>query len=477
MNSTETSVFRARGRLREYSSLLGAGMRLFDVALVGFAGWVAHWAYLGQPGLSASYELALLIGILLAALMLSRFGVYRAWRGASLLDELGRITVAWAAVAIVLVVLAFLTKMGATYSRVWGGSWFMLSWVLLLASRLVQRSVLNWARAQGFNSRRVVVVGARGLGATVAEQILEEPWAGLQIVGMFGECERVLAERGLDVPVFGGTRGVLEFVNREQVDQVWLALPLSEEDQIRALVEDLRNTTVDVWLVPEVSALRLLGRSITEVAGLPVVELSVSPMNGSNRVLKAIEDRMLALLILLLISPLMIAIALAVKWTSPGPVLYKQKRHGWNGAEFDMYKFRSMVVHDEGENTVTQARRDDPRVTPLGAFLRRTSLDELPQFLNVLQGSMSIVGPRPHAVAHNHHYRELIDAYMQRHKVKPGMTGWAQVNGFRGETDTLEKIQKRVEYDLYYIEHWSLWFDLRIILMTIFKGFVNPNAY
>jgi len=186
---------------------------------------------------------------------------------------------------------------------------------------------------------------------------------------------------------------------------------------------------------------------------------------------------LLALLILLLISPLMLLIALGVKLTSPGPVLFKQKRLGWDGQPFKVYKFRSMVVHREEGGLLTQASMGDVRVTPFGAFLRRTSLDELPQFFNVLRGTMSIVGPRPHAIEHNEQYKELVDDYMRRHKVKPGITGWAQINGWRGETDTLEKMRKRVEYDLYYIENWSLWFDLRIILLTVFKGFVNKNAY
>lgn len=472
MNAGKTKGFRLRGRLRQHSSLLDAGMRLFDMVLVGLAGWVAHWLYLGRPELSANYELVLLIGMLLVALMLSRFGVYRAWRGAVPLNELGRITVAWAAVAAVLVVLAFFTKMGATYSRVWGGSWFMLSWVFLLASRVVLRSVLNWARAKGFNSRSVVVVGARGLGITVAEQILDAPWTGLQIVGLFGESESVVAERGLNIPIFGGTRGLLEFVNREQVDQVWLALPLSEEGDIRALVENLRNTTVDIRLVPEVAALRLLGRPITEVAGLPVVELSVSPMSGSNRVLKEIEDRVLALLILALISPLMVIIAVAVKWSSPGPVLFRQKRMTWRGEVFEMLKFRSMRVdvhHGDQRWGSAQAKP----ITAIGGFLRRTSLDELPQFINVLRGDMSIVGPRPELPVFVDRFKDEIPDYMKKHLVKAGITGWAQVHGFRGDTS----IEKRIEYDLFYIENWSLWFDLRIILMTIFKGFVNPNAY
>ena len=200
-------------------------------------------------------------------------------------------------------------------------------------------------------------------------------------------------------------------------------------------------------------------------------------MEGVNRFIKAAEDRILATLILVAISPLMLFIALGVKLSSPGPVLFKQKRHGWDGKPIKVYKFRTMRVHEEEEGKITQARRSDPRVTPFGAFLRRTSLDELPQFFNVLQGRMSIVGPRPHAVEHNEFYKEQVEAYMQRHRVKPGITGWAQINGWRGETDTLEKMRKRVEYDLYYIENWSLWFDLKIIFLTLFKGFVNKNAY
>ena len=477
MQITKTSVSRSHGLLREHSSLLALALRLLDALLVGFAGWLTYWWYLGEPYPSDSYELALLIGILVSALMLSRFGLYRPWRGASLLNELGRITLAWIAVGGVLVALAFFTKMGATYSRVWGFSWFGLTWVLLVMSRMVLRSALQWLRARGYNSRRVVVVSSQGLGATVAEQILKAPWAGLQIVGIFGEPHSVVAERGLAIPVLGGVQDVLDFVNHERVDQVWLALPLSEEQQILALVEKLRNTTVDIRLVPEVSALRLLGRSIMEMAGLPVVELSVSPMTGSNRFVKAIVDRVLAILILLLISPLMILIAAAVKWTSPGPVFFAQLRHGWDGKEFEMYKFRTMIDHQESDGQVTQALRDDPRLTTIGKFLRSTSLDELPQFFNVLEGSMSIVGPRPHAVAHNHHYRRLIDDYMRRHKVKPGITGWAQVNGFRGETDTLEKMEKRVQHDLFYIENWSVWLDLRILTLTLLKAWNNKNAY
>ena len=239
----------------------------------------------------------------------------------------------------------------------------------------------------------------------------------------------------------------------------------------------LRHSTANIRLVPDMFALRLINHGVSEVVGIPMLDLSASPITGEVRLIKALQDRMLGALILLLISPVMLAIALAIKLTSRGPVLYQQLRHGWNGEEIWVYKFRSMVVHAEQHGQVTQAQKNDTRITPLGAFLRRTSLDELPQFINVLQGRMSIVGPRPHAMAHNKHYQELVPGYALRHKVKPGITGWAQVNGFRGETDTLDKMEKRVEYDLYYIENVSLGLDLKIIVATVFKGFIHKNAY
>ncbi len=208
-----------------------------------------------------------------------------------------------------------------------------------------------------------------------------------------------------------------------------------------------------------------------------MLDLSSSPMQWFSQVLKWLEDRVLGSMILVLISPLMLAIATGIKLTSQGPIFFRQSRHGWNGEIIQVLKFRTMVIHKENAGQVTQATKGDQRVTPFGCFLRRTSLDELPQFINVVAGSMSIVGPRPHAIAHNEQYKELIPRYMLRHKVKPGITGWAQINGLRGETDTLDKMRMRVEFDMHYIEHWSLWNDLKIILVTVFKGFINPNAY
>ena len=235
--------------------------------------------------------------------------------------------------------------------------------------------------------------------------------------------------------------------------------------------------TISIKYIPDIFGFNLLNQEVSEIAGVPILQLNGTPIQGINRVIKEIEDKVFSFFILLLVSPIMLVIAIAIKLESKGPILFKQRRHGWNGDEIKVYKFRSMRVHNEDEGKVTQATRNDDRVTKVGRFIRKTSLDELPQFFNVLQGRMSIVGPRPHALAHNEEYKDRVEYYMQRHKVKPGITGWAQVNGLRGETDTIEKMTKRVEYDLFYIENWSLWFDIRIIAKTILTGFIDDNAY
>jgi len=249
-------------------------------------------------------------------------------------------------------------------------------------------------------------------------------------------------------------------------------MPLRDEENVKWLLHELRHTTVDIRFVPDFFGLRLLNHSVMDVAGLPVVNLSVTPMTGINVLLKAIEDRLIAFVILLLISPVMLFIAIGVKFTSPGPVLYRQERVGWNGKTFMMYKFRSMPVDIENDGVQWGGAGTVKQATPFGAFLRRTSLDELPQFLNVLIGDMSIVGPRPERPMFVDKFKDEIPDYMKKHLVKAGITGWAQVNGWRGDTD----LTKRIEYDLYYIENWSLWLDIRIIALTILKGFINKGV-
>ncbi len=262
----------------------------------------------------------------------------------------------------------------------------------------------------------------------------------------------------------------------EGIDFVYITLPMHPEDRIVQLIDALADTTASVYVIPDFFVFDLLHARWFNLGSLPIVSVFESPFHGVDGWLKRAEDLLLGSLILLLISPLLLVIALAVRLSSPGPVIFRQRRYGLNGQIVEVWKFRSMTVCEDGDH-ILQAQIVDSRITPFGALLRRTSLDELPQFFNVLQGSMSIVGPRPHAVAHNEQYRRLIHGYMLRHKVKPGITGWAQVNGWRGETDTLEKMEKRIEFDLAYMRNWSLWLDLKIIWLTIWKGFSGKNAY
>ncbi|MBK1672627.1 undecaprenyl-phosphate glucose phosphotransferase [Ectothiorhodospira shaposhnikovii] len=466
-----------RGILKEHASLLNGILQALDWLVVVLAGWMAHWIYLGSPSLGGGYDGALLVGMLLTALIFPRFHLYRAWRGAPVYEELRLLTLAWGFVVVVLATLAFVVQIGEAYSRAWAILWATGAWVGLVLGRITLRGLLNWMRAHGHNQRLIVIVGEPDLARDVASRLSASSWTGLRIVGFFCDEDQATGHAARDLPLIGDVAQMPEFVRRNKVDQVWIALPLKEEDRVREILHRLRHSTADIRYVPDLFGLRLINHSIEDVAGLPVLNLSVSPIEGANRVVKELEDRILALLVLLASLPLVLLITIGVKLSSPGPVIFKQRRHGWDGREIKVYKFRTMHLHRSDNGEVVQATPDDPRVTPFGAFLRRTSLDELPQFLNVLQGRMSIVGPRPHALAHNHYYMNQVDHYMLRHKVKPGITGWAQVNGYRGRTDTLEKMRKRVEYDLYYIENWSFWFDLKIIFMTVLTVWRQKNAY
>jgi putative colanic acid biosynthesis UDP-glucose lipid carrier transferase len=466
-----------RGLLREYASVLSFVARFVDALCVtGGAGLAYVWRFetVAPP---SDYQTSILLGVLLTLFVFSNSGIYQSWRGKSWLHQAQVVTLAWAGVVVLLILIAFFTKTSTLFSRQWMVAWVLCAWGLLLFFRYSLTHALRAMRKRGWNYKRIVIIGGGQLGQNVARNIQEADWTGMEIVGFLDDDESIHKHWLQGIKVIGGAGKANLVIQQLRVDEVWLALPLRAEKRVKEILYDLRHSTATIRFVPDIFGFRLLNHSVTDVAGIAVLDLSASPMVGLNRLVKAIEDRVLALFILILISPLMVAIALGVKLSSPGPVLFKQRRHGWDGKPINVYKFRSMVVHCEEDGQVTQAARCDYRVTKFGAFLRRTSLDELPQFVNVLQGKMSIVGPRPHAIAHNEQYKDQIEAYMLRHKVKPGITGWAQVNGLRGETDTLDKMKKRVEYDLYYIEHWSLWFDIMIILRTIATGFVNRNAY
>ena len=435
-----------------------------DALIIWGCGLAAYRWYHGtavQADIPPIYQLVVLTASLV--LMVFSRSIYRSWRVNQLRVMLSSVATAWLGAMGAILVWLFFAKSSADLSRVWFVAWAVGTLGVLCLLRLVMYGGLHWLRRQGYNFKTVVLVGEGPTSEHVKHALAQSAWSGLRVLA-------TLPPEALE-PFLAAQQG------RRQVDEVWLCLPVGEKEGILVALQALRHSTANIRLVPDLFSLKLINHGISEVVGIPMLDLSASPITGDVRLLKAVQDYLLGALILLLVSPLMLAIALAVKLTSSGPVLYRQRRLGWNGEEIWVYKFRSMVVHAEPQGQVTQAQKADARITPLGAFLRRTSLDELPQFINVLQGRMSIVGPRPHALAHNEHYKELVPGYMLRHKVKPGITGWAQIHGFRGETDTLEKMEKRVEYDLYYVENLSIWMDLKIILATVVKGFVHKNAY
>jgi len=337
----------------------------------------------------------------------------------------------------------------------------------------------HWSFTKGKKSR-AVIVGLSDLSRKLTHQFKQNPLLRVGCMGFFDDrwSER-LPEDNQHPPetLLGKIASTAEFVKTYNVQHIYIALPLSAQPRIMALMDELRDTTASIYFVPpDIVSFDLIQANISTINGIPIVAVCESPFVGVNNLIKRISDVLLTLAILLLIAPLMLLIAIGVKLSSSGPVLFKQRRYGLDGKDIVVYKFRSMtVMEDDGE--INQATRNDPRITPFGSFLRKTSLDELPQFINVLQGRMSIVGPRPHAISHNEMYRSLIKGYMIRHKVKPGITGWAQVNGFRGETETLEKMQARIDYDLDYLRNWSLFLDLLIIFKTINVVIKDKNAY
>ena len=324
--------------------------------------------------------------------------------------------------------------------------------------------------------RRAVIAGMNEQGIELARRLAVDPYSQVRVVGYFDDRNRERTNQSEEHPVLGKISTLPAFVKNNQIELIYISLPMASQPRILSLLDDLRDTTASIYFVPDIFVTDLIQGRMDSVSGLPVVAVCETPFTGLNGVIKRSSDVVLSLLILALISPLLLIIAAAIKMSSPGSVIFKQRRYGLDGREIIVYKFRTMTVCEDGA-VVNQARKDDPRLTPLGGFLRRMSLDELPQFFNVLQGRMSIVGPRPHAVAHNEMYRKLIKGYMLRHKVKPGITGWAQVNGYRGETETLDKMSGRIDYDLDYLRNWSLRLDLYIIARTVWVVLMRSNAY
>lgn len=352
--------------------------------------------------------------------------------------------------------------------------WAIITPMAILGWHHILCKVVMVMQNNNSNGRHIAIVGANELGCYLRDNMLKNNLLKDGFVGFFDENLNVAPEK--DLQLCGNLQQLIQEAKRGHVDTIYIALPLRLEQKIEALTQQLADTTASVYFVPDLFAFDLLRPTLYCIAGLPILSIYDSPFLGMTRFSKRLFDIVVGAMILIIILIPLLLIAVAIKLNSSGPVLFKQRRYGLNGEEIVVWKFRSMTVCEDGEN-INQATKNDPRVTKLGSFLRKTSLDELPQFINVLQGRMSIVGPRPHAVAHNEWYRTQIKGYMLRHKVKPGITGLAQISGFRGETDTLDKMEGRIRYDLLYIQNWSLWLDIKIILLTIHKGFMSAGAY
>lgn len=322
-----------------------------------------------------------------------------------------------------------------------------------------------------------IVIGAGELGQTLARQLNNDPYSQIRVTAFFDDREASRLGGNLETPISGRIERVPDFVRANRTDHIYIALPMASQPRILKLLDELRDTTASIYFVPDIFLYDLIQARVDTVVGMPVVAVCETPFYGTTGLIKRLSDVFISIGAIIATGPVMLAVALAIKVTMPGPVLFKQRRYGLDGREIIVWKFRSMKVAENGSE-VKQATRDDDRITPLGRFIRRTSLDELPQFFNVLSGQMSVVGPRPHAVVHNETYRKMIKGYMIRHKVKPGITGWAQVNGSRGETETVDKMEKRIDYDLEYLRNWSLRLDLAIIFKTAMQAFGrDPNAY
>tara|TARA_Y100000758_G_scaffold196508_1_gene140181 strand:+ start:1135 stop:2550 length:1416 start_codon:yes stop_codon:yes gene_type:complete len=465
------------GIIRSNEPMLAVMHRWLDLVVIASALFIVLW--LQETTLHRDHWISLLITLFLFYLINDFSHLYGSWRGEHSLRELRQVGGNWAAAFAAAFVTDYFFFQSTRLPDMEKLAWFALGLISLWGYRVLLRHIMRHLRSRGYNTRSVAIAGAGELGQRLANNIVSTPWMGLNLMGFYDDktSEPVaLAGTSIAMPVNGDMQALIDDAKAGLIDKIYITLPMRAELKIKWLLDELSDSTASVYLIPDVFVFDLLHARSESINGLPSISIFDTPMDGANRIVKRIEDIILSTLILALISIPMLMIAFCVRMTSPGPALFRQKRYGIDGKSIEVWKFRSMKVMENGTK-VTQATRGDNRITPFGAFLRRTSLDELPQFINVLRGEMSIVGPRPHAIAHNEEYRKIISGYMLRHKVKPGITGWAQINGWRGETDTVDKMEKRIEYDLDYIRNWSLFLDLKIVFLTVFKGFINKNAY
>jgi putative colanic acid biosynthesis UDP-glucose lipid carrier transferase len=471
------SVLQRRSSI---SNTVQAG--LDGLTVLGVAYWLVDY-HIGE--LTAEYTIMILLLMGALAVIYDHYAIYRS--NANFTRKVYTLFKAWTATFAFLFILGFLTKHSEQYSRLLVGQLFVAGYVSQLLLHLLMRALQGTILKHAHKPENAVIIGTGRLANFLYQKISSNPWLDTHVVGCVkikaGESAATPAatqdaadDRAKYLPLLGDINGLEELIELHSVRTVYFVTPLDTAEVIEDLYFKLLDKHITVHWIPDIFSLRLVNHSVREIAGIPVITLSETPLTGTRLLIKSLEDFLLSALILILISPVLLAVAIAIKLDSQGPVFFRQQRMGWNGKIFRIWKFRSMHVHQPENGVVVQAQKNDPRVTRVGAFIRRTSLDELPQVFNVLMGDMSLVGPRPHAIQHDEEYSRRIADYFARHNIKPGITGLAQVRGYRGETRDIEKMIQRVESDIEYINNWSLALDLSILLRTI-TVFTGKNAY
>jgi putative colanic acid biosysnthesis UDP-glucose lipid carrier transferase len=465
----------AARRIHQQFSVLGSLYRFADAVSLAGGLSLAVWAASSAP---ADFLLPGAVAIIVHYLVAELAGMYRSWRGVSGNREVFAVLCTWLIAFSLLAGLGFATGRLEAFPRVLLGTWLLGTALCLVVSHGLLRSGQQSLWLRGLNTKGCAIVGVTELAIQLADNLLEMPELGLRLAGYYDDRP---PERSPRLPPGAKQRigNIDDLVTDAQagfIDRIYITFPMRAEERIRGVLSKLADTTASVYIVPDFFVFQMLHSRWTDIGGLPVVSVFENPLYGVDGVVKRVFDSVVACALLVILAVPLAVVATAIKLTSRGPVFFRQRRYGLDGREILVWKFRTMTVCEDGHQ-VTQASQQDARVTPLGAILRRTSVDELPQLFNVLGGTMSLVGPRPHAAAHNEQYRKMIEGYMLRHKVKPGITGLAQVRGWRGETDTLEKMQRRVECDHEYIREWSLWLDVRILFRTIRVVLARDNAY
>ncbi|WP_244916974.1 undecaprenyl-phosphate glucose phosphotransferase [Vibrio coralliirubri] len=462
----------------EYESIVAH--KMLDLFIIVATLLAASWLYLGN--IPKNYFILAGLGCVIYLLFAQNFELYRNQDFTTTFQKIQRLTACWAMTVLVILMLAFFAKRSEVHSRVVIAIWLMAVPYFMVTARAISRFSKKKLFAEDQYQNKAIVIGATEAGYHMAGALGKND-SILTFEGIYDDTEKNTDQRAANqadgnvaYPIKGSIEQALVLAKSRELKHVFIALQPLGTEKVKALIQSFADSTARVYVVPNMQTFDLMQSRWRTINGVPTVSVHDTPFNGVRSAIKRVEDIVASTIILTLISPVLAVVAMGVKMSSSGPIIFKQKRYGLDGKEILIWKFRSMSTQDNG-SVVKQATKNDPRVTKFGAFIRKTSLDELPQFFNVLQGRMSIVGPRPHAVAHNEEYRKIVEKYMLRHKVKPGITGLAQVSGYRGETDTLDKMEKRVEYDLKYIRTWTLWLDIKIIVMTVFKGFVGKTAY